>query len=100
MTSTFVCQHDRQFCPGGWQEFEGHCYWVGHGTWEDAEKDCISKGGHLASIHSSAEQLFIGYITYLDEVWIGGTDAAFEVGFTIYVHICTSSIQGSLSLAQ
>jgi hypothetical protein len=82
-------------------------------TWAEAEKDCNNKGGHLASIHSAAENAFIhglwnasgtGSLSYL---WIGGSDAAFEVGFTIYLqtvhtHTCiqTLQIQGFPSLEQ
>jgi hypothetical protein len=72
-------------CPSGWQEFRGHCYLLGAkvATWADAEKDCINKGGHLASIHSADENSFIHSLAPSDRLWIGGTDAAVEVGFTI-----------------
>jgi cell wall-associated NlpC family hydrolase len=70
-------------CPSGWQEFRGHCYLVikNYVTWADAEKDCINKGGHLASIHSAAENSFIHKLESGEPLWIGGTDAAVEVGF-------------------
>jgi hypothetical protein len=73
-------------CPSGWQLFEGHCYLVvrSYKTWTDAEKDCVNKGGHLASIHSADENRFIGNLySGSNSVWIGGTDVAVEVGFTI-----------------
>jgi hypothetical protein len=71
-------------CPSGWQEFRGHCYLVpSAATWAEAEKDCINKGGHLASIHSADESSFIHSLAPSDRLWIGGTDAAVEVGFTI-----------------
>jgi neurocan core protein len=55
-------------------------------TWTDAEKDCNYKGGHLASIHSADENSFIHSLYPRNYLWIGGTDAAVEVGFTILVH--------------
>jgi hypothetical protein len=72
-------------CPSGWQEFRGHCYLLVAkvATWADAEKDCINKGGHLASIHSADENSFIHSLAPSNILWIGGTDAAVEVGFTI-----------------
>jgi hypothetical protein len=72
-------------CPSGWQEFRGHCYLLVAkvATWADAEKDCINKGGHLASIHSADENSFIHSLYSSYSLWIGGTDAAVEVGFTI-----------------
>ena len=79
-----VCQHDRA-CPGGWNLFEGRCYLLveSSATWTDAEKDCNNKGGHLASIHSADENSFIHSLYSSNYLWIGGTDTAVEVGFTI-----------------
>ncbi len=79
--------HDRE-CPGEWVQFEGYCYLVVNNTavWDKAEKNCISKGGHLASIHSADENSFIHSLAPSNSLWLGGTDAAVEVGFTIYVH--------------
>ena len=75
-------------CPSGWQEFRGHCYLLVAkvATWADAEKDCINKGGHLASIHSADESNFIHSLAPSNSLWIGGTDAAVEVGFTFYIN--------------
>jgi hypothetical protein len=79
-------------CPSGWQNFEGHCYIViaagplNYVTWAYAEKDCNNKGGHLASIHSDAENYFIFNLWSASGnvyMWIGGTDAEVEVGFKI-----------------
>jgi hypothetical protein len=76
---------------GGWQEFEGHCYQLvkSFETWAQAEKDCNNKGGHLASIHSADENNFIHSLHSFnfDSLWIGCTDAAVEVGFTINVQL-------------
>ncbi len=82
-----VGQHDRE-CPSGWQLFEGRCYLLveSSATWADAEKDCNYKGGHLASVHSDDENSFIQSLNSSAYLWIGGTDAAVEVGFTILIH--------------
>jgi hypothetical protein len=49
--------------------------------------ECKSKGGHLASVHSTAENSFIRSLAPSKEnIWIGGTDEAVEVLFTIYIH--------------
>jgi hypothetical protein len=56
-----------------------------YATWAAAEKDCNNKGGHLASIHSADESNFIHSLAPSYYLWIGGTDAAVEVGFTIYI---------------
>ncbi len=79
-------------CPSGWQEFEGHCYlyvanWV---TWTEAENDCISKGSHLASIHSEDENTFILNLPSRPiSKWIGGTDAAIEVSLQFMYNVHT-----------
>ncbi|PAV78331.1 hypothetical protein WR25_24763 [Diploscapter pachys] len=49
-------------CDNGWKFFQTSksCYFVGHNkNFEDAEADCVSKGGHLASIHSQEENDFL-----------------------------------------
>ena len=50
-------------CPQGWSLFEGnkHCYQKGAtgASFTDAEAYCVTKGGHLASIHSKEENKFI-----------------------------------------
>ncbi len=70
-------------CPSGWQKFEGHCYLLVEkfATWANAENDCISKGGHLASIHSADENNFIFQLqpSPHPSLWIGGSDTAVEV---------------------
>jgi hypothetical protein len=91
-----ICQHDTA-CPSGWKLFDGHCYQVVEGdvqlsaTWAEAEKDCNIKGGHLASVHSAAENAFISSLNSGFNLWIGGTDTAVEVSFTIlYMYRQTS----------
>ncbi len=55
-----VGQHGIE-CPGEWKLFEGHCYLLvkKYVNWTEGEKDCTSKGGQLASIHSDSENNFI-----------------------------------------
>ena len=74
---TAVLVADRS-CPSSWQEFESNCYLVveNYWTWDEAEKDCSLKGGHLASIHSAAERSFINNLLPSNHLWIGGTEAA------------------------
>jgi hypothetical protein len=72
-------------CHPGWAEFEGHCYQFNStvSNWADAENDCSVKGGHLASIHSRAEENFIyGLSGAHPQMWLGGTDTVSEV-FTV-----------------
>uniref|UniRef100_A0A8C2YVY8 Neurocan n=1 Tax=Cyclopterus lumpus TaxID=8103 RepID=A0A8C2YVY8_CYCLU len=68
-------------CEHTWRKFHGHCYryFSRRHTWEDAEKDCREHSGHLASIHSLAEQNFIrgGH----DNTWIGLNDRTVEDDF-------------------
>ena len=76
-------------CSSGWQEFVGHCYLYvpNSATWTDAENDCISKGSHLASIHTAEENTFIYKLqSSSKDLWIGGIDEAIEVSLTIYLH--------------
>ena len=91
-----VCQHDRGICHGAWEHFEGHCYQFhsNASTWNDAENDCKSKGGHLASIHSEAERLFIYNLSGNNTIWVGGSDLAMEASLFIFsfYHIHITSI--------
>jgi hypothetical protein len=50
-------------------------------TQETAEKDCMSKGGHLASVHSEDENTFIHNLKLGVKVafWLGATDEDVEV---------------------
>ena len=81
-----VCQHDRGICRGEWQHFEGHCYqlYSNASTWNDAENDCKSKGGHLASIHSEAERVFVYNLAGKTNTWVGGSDLAVEASNLFY----------------
>jgi hypothetical protein len=80
--STTTTEH----CPPGWEEFETHCYWFsGNSTlsWPNADADCIQRGGHLASVHSKAEQEFIFSISAI-YTWLGASDIVLEVGHFSY----------------
>jgi hypothetical protein len=95
-----ICQHERiipattpihfplitttPLCPSGWRDFESHCYFFsGKETrliWPNAEYDCITRGGHLASIHSQAEQNFVLSIS-TNHTWLGASDNLLEVSY-------------------
>jgi hypothetical protein len=76
-----ICQHDR-VCPSGWTLFNSYCYLLvpasANATWANAEQDCYSKGGHLASVHSTEENTFLINLA-TTALWIGASDAAVEV---------------------
>ena len=95
-----VCHMDR-VCPGGWEPFGGHCYQYSSTieTWSDAEDDCKSKGGHLASIHSEAERVFIYNLSGKNYTFVGGSDLAIEASLIIFsfYHIHTTSIKGTVA---
>uniref|UniRef100_A0A668UTF7 Neurocan core protein n=1 Tax=Oreochromis aureus TaxID=47969 RepID=A0A668UTF7_OREAU len=76
-----TCDKDTEGCEHTWRKFHGHCYryFTRRHTWEDAEKDCREHNGHLASIHSVAEQNFIRGDH--DNTWIGLNDRTVEDDF-------------------
>ncbi|XP_074480140.1 type-2 ice-structuring protein-like [Sebastes fasciatus] len=72
-------------CDGGWSEFHGRCfYYVPIAmTWAQAEKNCLSMGGNLASIHNVMEYHEIQRLILMSsheykQAWIGGSDAQEE----------------------
>ncbi|XP_030583114.1 neurocan core protein [Archocentrus centrarchus] len=77
-----TCEKDTEGCEHTWRKFHGHCYryFTRRHTWEDAEKDCREHNGHLASIHSVAEQNFIRGLSH-DNTWIGLNDRTVEDDF-------------------
>src|ERR1041385_4036625 len=80
-------------CPAGTVQWtgNGHCYQAvlaGGLTWADAERACESRGGHLATITSQAEETFVeslfpptGAFWFVDRSnnalgpWFGGVQA-------------------------
>lgn len=50
-------------CQNGWTQFEQNCYLLRlidtEYDWKAAEAQCVKFGGHLASVHSKAENSFI-----------------------------------------
>jgi hypothetical protein len=68
-------------CPVSWEEFEDNCYQyrTNKEEWSAANTDCILAGGHLASIHSLAENDFIVQLSGLTEHWLGSTNFTSEV---------------------
>ncbi|XP_028420386.1 ladderlectin-like [Perca flavescens] len=72
-------------CPSGWSEFRGRCfhYFPRAMTWSNAERNCQSLGGNLASVHNVQEyheiQRLIMSTSYeYKEAWLGGSDAQEE----------------------
>uniref|UniRef100_A0A3P9MY24 Type-2 ice-structuring protein-like n=1 Tax=Poecilia reticulata TaxID=8081 RepID=A0A3P9MY24_POERE len=68
-------------CPSGWMPINNRCflYVPNDMTWANAEKNCLSMGANLASVHNRDEyrwvQNLIAAAGYGSKVaWIGGTD--------------------------
>jgi hypothetical protein len=47
-------------------------------NWTAAEASCVLQGGHLASVHSMAENSLVSSLCASDECWIGFNDIANE----------------------
>ncbi|XP_069072622.1 neurocan core protein isoform X1 [Pleurodeles waltl] len=77
-----TCEKDTEGCEHNWHKFQGHCYhyFPQRRTWEHAEKDCRHRFGHLASIHSSAEQDYLNTFGF-DNTWIGLNDRIVDKDF-------------------
>ncbi|XP_045919987.1 type-2 ice-structuring protein-like [Micropterus dolomieu] len=73
------------FCPRGWTAMNGRCFfYVARAmSWAVAERNCMSLGGHLASVHNIQEyrkiRAMISRATRNHgETWIGGSDGQQE----------------------
>lgn len=77
-----TCEKDTEGCEHNWHKFQGHCYhyFAQRRNWEHAEKDCRHRFGHLASIHSPAEQDYLNTFG-LDNTWIGLNDRIVDKDF-------------------
>ncbi|XP_017289099.1 ladderlectin-like [Kryptolebias marmoratus] len=76
-------QGTRQVCPQGWSLANGRCfkYVSGHLPWAQAERNCLSMRGNLASVHSPVEYQAVQKIMFwathrVERAWIGGSNAA------------------------
>ncbi|XP_054912313.1 type-2 ice-structuring protein-like [Poeciliopsis prolifica] len=72
-------------CPSGWRKINKLCFrYVGTRlTWFDAEKNCQSMGGNLASIYNmdyytQVQKLIRDKTGRDDRAWLGGSDAHWE----------------------
>jgi Lectin C-type domain len=76
-------------CPG--TTFRDSCYqfFAERLSWHVAEERCVQWGGHLASVESAEEDLFVGVWPALlgvpvgdgSGIWLGGTDARHDGDF-------------------
>ena len=73
-----------QNCQEDWEANGQYCYFWSNSSdgWNDAEQICRGKGGHLASVTSSAANEYIlrelAKRASAEELWIGGTDEELE----------------------
>ncbi|XP_075307964.1 ladderlectin-like [Odontesthes bonariensis] len=72
----------REACNPGWTSINGRCfiYIPRPRTWAQAQRNCISLGGNLASVHSAQEyhdiqRLILKGSHASKQTWIGGSDA-------------------------
>ncbi|XP_039463469.1 ladderlectin-like [Oreochromis aureus] len=70
-------------CPPGWTRISDRCFYYVPTvmSWARAERNCLSMGANLASVHSLSEYQTIQSLTAhygYPRTWIGGTDAPQE----------------------
>ncbi|OCT59202.1 hypothetical protein XELAEV_18001154mg [Xenopus laevis] len=77
-----TCGKDTESCDHNWHKFQGSCYryFPQRKPWEEAERDCRHRAGHLSSIHSPEEQTFINSFGR-ENTWIGLNDRTVEQDF-------------------
>ncbi|KAG8454911.1 hypothetical protein GDO86_001218 [Hymenochirus boettgeri] len=77
-----TCEKDTEGCDHNWHKFQGSCYryFPQRRPWEEAERDCRRRTGHLTSIHSPEEQAFIKSFGR-ENTWIGLNDRTVEQDF-------------------
>ncbi|KAM8960439.1 neurocan core protein, partial [Pelodytes ibericus] len=77
-----MCGKDTEGCDHNWHKFQGSCYryFPQRRPWEEAERDCRRRAGHLTSIHSPDEQKFINSFGR-ENTWIGLNDRTVEQDF-------------------
>ncbi|KAK9533302.1 hypothetical protein VZT92_008428 [Zoarces viviparus] len=70
------------YCSSGWTECSGRCfhYIPTAMTWAEAEENCLSLGGNLASVHNTLEyhgiqKIILDFSHASATTWIGGSDA-------------------------
>ncbi|CAM4554842.1 unnamed protein product [Leuciscus chuanchicus] len=64
-------------CPAGWINFGLRCYkYFSHSTnWITAERNCLSLGGNLASVHNKLENDFLlSLLPSSTRSWVGAHD--------------------------
>ncbi|XP_075948420.1 ladderlectin-like isoform X2 [Anarhichas minor] len=73
------------YCSEGWTEFNGRCFYYNPRpmTWAKAERNCLSLGGNLASVHNILEyqeiqKIIVSVSHQYKSTWIGGSDAQEE----------------------
>ncbi|XP_054628197.1 C-type lectin domain family 6 member A-like [Dunckerocampus dactyliophorus] len=61
-------------CPLPWHYHDKRCYMFVNEkkTWNDAQKYCVAKGGHLASVHTKTTHDFLYGLAGGHYAWVGG----------------------------